>query len=116
MNTSEWKDTIRPFIWVEHDEEASVCLTPGTYKAALFSTRAKEGFEGNGYDWASLAEQFLHQHLPKIQNSIMFDPEAEMFCAYSSDKDALRTFITAFKDACDDDTVIQEVFSTIELD
>jgi hypothetical protein len=45
-----------------------------------------------------------------------FDPEAGMFCVYSKDKDALLDFILHFKKACEDKTLILDLFSRAELD
>jgi len=39
-----------------------------------------------------------------------------MFCAYSSDTDALKAFIISFKEACEDKTLILDLFSRTELD
>ena len=51
----EFEERIKPFFWVEHDTSYSVYLTVGEYLQEVFDTREDEGFEGNGYDWASLA-------------------------------------------------------------
>nr|WP_232231594.1 Imm51 family immunity protein [Paenibacillus sp. HW567] len=94
----------------------SVILNAGSYKSWLFGTRADEGFEGSGYDWASLAAVFLEEQMPELAEVIHFDPEAGMFCAYSSNKEAILSFATGFKTACEDDTLIQDLFSRAELD
>lgn len=82
----------------------------------VFDTRANEGFEGSGYDWESLALVFLTEMCPYLQDKIDFDPEAGMFCAYSKDKDALADFILQFKKACEDRSLILDLFSRAELD
>ncbi|WP_394355245.1 Imm51 family immunity protein [Hymenobacter montanus] len=45
-----------------------------------------------------------------------FDPEGSMFCAYSSDADALKKFIIYFKQACENNEQIQDLFSRAEVD
>jgi hypothetical protein len=112
----DFKEKIRPFFWVEHDSSVSVCLNVGEYKAALFQTREDEGFDGNGYDWASLAQVFLEELKPDLIEFVKFDSEADMFCAYSASAEALKAFIISFKDACENDTLIQDLFSRAELD
>lgn len=112
----ELEQQIRPFFWVRQAEGASVCLEAGEYLQSLFETRAEEGFLGNGYDWASLAQVFLQERLPQLQERIEFDPEAGMFSAYSSDTDALRTFILDFQAACQDQALIADLFSRAEVD
>lgn len=114
--TEEFKKEIAPFIWVEHNSEASVCLNAGEYLQEVFDTRADEGFIGNGYDWGSLAQVFLDEKCSVLQEKIEFDPEADMFCAYSKDKDALADFILQFKKACEDRSLILDLFSRAELD
>ncbi|OMF97005.1 Imm51 family immunity protein [Paenibacillus sp. FSL R7-0337] len=108
---------LKPFIIVEQDNGGkSVILNAGSYKTEVFAAREDEGFEGNGYDWASLAAVFLEEQMPELSGIVRFDPEAGMFCAYSSDGEALVKFATAFKRACEDDALIRDLFSRAELD
>lgn len=65
------------------------------YRQEVFDTREEEGFEGNGYDWASLD---LEEKMPELSDAIDFDPEGSLFCAYSSKVDALSRFALGFKD------------------
>ena len=114
--TKQFKNNIAPFIWVEQSSGASVCLNVGEYLKEIFDTRAEEGFVGNGYDWGSLAQIFLDEKCSDLKEKINFDPEADMFCAYSKDKDALAEFILRFKNACEDNVLILDLFSRAELD
>jgi len=116
MNTNDFETAIKPFFWVEHKNSVSVCLNVGEYKAEIFRTRKNEGFEGNGYDWASLAQVFMDELKPDLSDIVKFDPEADMFCAYSSDPEALKAFIVSFKDACENETLIRDLFSRAEPD
>lgn len=109
--------SVAPFILVEQKQGGmSVILNAGSYLSWLFDTRADEGFEGSGYDWASLAAVFLEEQMPELAGTIHFDPEADMFCAYSSSKEAILSFAAGFKKACEDDALIQDLFSRAELD
>ena len=112
----DFEKKIAPFFWVEHDTSCSVCLTVGEYLQEVFDTRAEEGFEGNGYDWESLARVFLTQQRPHLESEIGFDPEGSMFCAYSKNREALEEFILSFKAACEDRPLILELFRQAELD
>nr|WP_280114372.1 immunity 51 family protein [Paenibacillus camerounensis] len=106
-----------PFKLVEQANGGmSVILVVGSYKHELFAARADEGFEGNGYDWASLASVFLEERMPQLLELVHFDPEADMFCAYSSDRAALQDFILGFKQACENEQLIHDLFSRAELD
>ncbi|MCL1616423.1 immunity 51 family protein [Bacteroides sp. ET71] len=116
MDTNDFEVIIQPFFWVDHESTASVCLNVGEYKAEIFQAREDEGFEGNGYDWESLAHVFVEEQVPELSEKISFDPEGSMFCAYSKDKDALKEFILKFKDACENETLIMDLFSRAELD
>ena len=110
--TKQFENEIAPFYWVEQDHGVSVCLTVDSeYLQEIFDTRADEGFIGNGYDWGSLAQVFLDEKCSEYQEKIDFDPEADMFCAYSDDRDALSDFILRFKKACEDKTLILDLFS-----
>jgi hypothetical protein len=114
----DFTKAIAPFFWVDHEESKSfsVCLNPGDYKPEIFHSRADEGFEGGGYDWASLATVFLSEKMPELEDTVDVDPEASMFVAYSKDSEALKKFILAFKEAYEDEALIQDLFSRAELD
>ena len=94
----------------------SFLLTVGEYKTEIFETRADEGFEGGGFDWESLARIFLEEKMPDLSEAIKFDSESSMFCAYSEDENSLKQFALGFKSACDDDSLIHDLFSRAELD
>lgn len=114
---TDFHTQIHPFKWVEHDNSASVIMSDvGDYKQFIFDSRADEGFEGSGYDWQSLAIVFLEEQVPHLQDDISFDSESGMFCAYSDNVDALKEFILAFKNACENDELILDLFSRAELD
>jgi hypothetical protein len=112
----EFDNQIKPFFWVEHENSMSVCLNVGEYKQSLFDTREDDGFEGNGYDWSSLAQVFLKEQMPELQSQINLDSEGSMFCAYSNNKKALQEFAVGFKNACENDELINDLFSRVELD
>lgn len=113
----EVEEKISPFALVAHNNGSiSMILNVGSYKHEIFQTRAEEGFEGNGYDWGSLAAVFLEEKMPHLINILRFDPEADMFAAYTDNKDAMYSFAIAFKEACEDDALMRDLFSRAELD
>jgi hypothetical protein len=116
MSTNDFETAIKPFVWVEHENSVSVCLSYLAYKSEIFQAREEEGFEGNGYDWGSLASVFLEEQKPELIGIVKFDPEADMFCAYASDVHALKEFVLSFKQACENDEQIRDLFSRAELD
>lgn len=114
--TKQFENEIAPFFWVKQSSGASVCFSVGGFLQEIFDTRADEGFIGNGYDWSSLAQVFLAEKCSELQEKINFDPEADMFCAYSKDEEALADFILHFRKACEDKALILDLFNQAELD
>ncbi|UKS29586.1 Imm51 family immunity protein [Paenibacillus sp. HWE-109] len=113
----EVNEKINPFGLVSHNNGSiSVILSVGKYKHDIFQTRAEEGFEGNGYDWGSLAAVFLEEKMPHLVDIVRFDPEADMFAAYSDNREGILSFAIAFQEACEDDALIKDLFSRAELD
>ncbi|EDN9972417.1 hypothetical protein JTZ08_002824 [Listeria monocytogenes] len=107
---------LEPFFWIEHKGSVSLCLSAGNFKKEIFDSRKDEGFEGNGYDWCSLAWVFLNEKMPELKGKIDLDPEAEMFCAYSKNAMALQKFALGFRAICDDDEMMSNLFSQVEID
>jgi len=108
--------TIEPFILVYGESSTSVILDVGRYKHEIFLEREDEGFDGGGYDWASLATVFLEEKMPELKSDIGLDPESSMFCAYSKNKEALETFALAFHAMCENSDQMRDLFSRAELD
>lgn len=107
----EVNEKINPFGLVAHNNGSiSMILSVGQYKDEIFQTRAEEGFEGNGYDWGSLAAVFLEEKMPHLVDIVRFDPEADMFAAYTDNREAILSFAIAFKEACEDDSLIKDLF------
>ncbi|WP_337098817.1 Imm51 family immunity protein [Paenibacillus sp. YIM B09110] len=113
----EVEEKINPFgLVAHHNGSVSMILGVGKYKHEIFQTRAEEGFEGNGYDWGSLAAVFLEEKMPHFVDVIRFDPEADTFCVYSDNIEAILGFAIAFKEACEDDALMKDLFSRAVLD
>ena len=115
-------ERITPFNLLVYDEDPKnvrgsfIYYPDGEYRQEVFDTREEEGFEGNGYDWASLALVFLEEKMPELSDAIDFYPEGSMFCAYSSEVDTLSRFALGFKEFCDDIEAMKDLFSRAELD
>lgn len=114
--TDAIKDQLKPFLWVEHENSVSLCLDVGGFRDEIFLSREDEGFEGNGYDWGSLAAVFLDEKMPELKSDVDFDPEGSMFCAYSKNAEALEKFAITFRTMCDNDALMSDLFSRAELD
>lgn len=109
----EFEKRIAPFTWGEFDDDVSVCLSAGKYLSEAFEA---QGFEGSGYDWDGLANVFLEEQHPELIEQIHFDSEAGMFCVYSEDVEAMRAFISSFREACEDRDLILDMLSRAEPD
>jgi len=110
------KEEIKPFILSESTYNVSLLLNVGSYKNHLFQVLFKNEFRGNGYDWTSLAKIFLKEKLPHLKASIQFDPEADMFCAYSENKKAIFEFAVAFHAMCEEENLMKELLARANLD
>jgi hypothetical protein len=116
MRGMGFEKRIEPFSWLDHGEglfslTLYTCFRESSYKDEVFATRADEGFAGTGYDWDVLSYVFLEEKLPELKDKIEYDSENNMFCVYSRDKEALQKFALEFKAACEDDTLIKDLFS-----
>lgn len=103
-----------PFSWRSadgNDDFGVVLYTADEYKKEIF---ADFGSEGNGYDWEALAQAFIKREMPEAEGKIGFDPEADTFLAYSRDEETLRSFVTRFKDLCEDDEKMAKILSCID--
>ncbi len=100
---------IAPFTWCGYEKTASVCLDAG--RPFLQEIFAEQGWEGSGYDWESLARVFLEERCPDLIEKVHFDPEADMFCAYSDDMEAMRFFIRSFRQICEDRVCAADLLS-----
>jgi len=109
----DFDQQIAPFKWLDHgDGTFSVSLyAEDSYKEELFKIREEDGFWGSGYCWDALAQVFLNEKCPELESCLEFDPETLMFCVYSRDENALRQFVALFKETCESDTEIADIFS-----
>jgi len=115
---SEFDKQIKPFTWAGDEGSYQLMLdTSLEYKKEVFDKREDDGFcGGSGGDWDSLAKVFIKEKMPKLEDNIEFDSEAGMFNAYSESKTALQKFALAFKEMCENDKLINDLFSRAELD
>ena len=81
----------------------------------VFEQRAAEGWNGNGYDWTSIARVILAEKLSDLKDEIEFDSEAGMFAAYGP-MDALKQLGVELKRAFDDPDRLRDYLSRAQLD
>lgn len=107
---------ITPFVWTTFDGGVSVRLDCKKFVMDFFVSRSEEGFEGNGYDWASFAWTFLKEEKPNLIDQIKLDPSTEQFVAVSENAAAMKEFIDAFKVVYDDPKKTEALFLLTEAD
>lgn len=108
---------IAPFKRVEHGTSVSVILadTDMLPVAHVFEERADEGWQGNGYDWASIARVLLGEDLSDLADTVGLDPEAGMFAAYG-DGEAVMRLAEAMHAAYHDEARLRDLLARAELD
>lgn len=111
------KTTYTPFILLDSGEYRSLILSDQhmVEKFHIFEERADEGWNGNGYDWNSIAQVILFEQLPDLQDELDFDPEAGMFSAQGS-RSALERLGKAMSLAFHNEEVLRDLLSRAELD
>ena len=84
--------SFRPGTLVSHGEESYSLVYSDFPRAAALEAR---GREANGYVWQALVLYIIQNEAPQYLDALSFDPEAGMFCAVSSNLDALRAVARA---------------------
>jgi hypothetical protein len=115
MNTSD-KSTYAPFILFTGDNPSLIMSDKDMVnRSAVFEERGNEGWNGNGYDWTSIARVILDEKLPDIKDLLEFDPEAGMFCAIGP-MESLKRLGAEMKQAFDDEDLLRDVLGRAVLD
>jgi len=110
------KETYHPFILIDEDFRSLIMSdTHMVSKQDIFHERADEGWEGNGYDWTSIAHVLVDEELTHRKGDLSFDPEAGMFSAQGS-LEALQDLATEMQKIYNDDARIRDLLSRAELD
>ena len=99
---------IKPFNFYENTANEYYCITlyTGNYKFEIME---------NGNNWTALAIVFLKEIMPELLDDIEFDSEFNMFCAYSSNREALMKFALNFKKNCDYEEVFNFLVNKTQL-
>jgi len=84
-------------------------------RVGVFEERSGAGWQGNGYDWTSIARVLVDEKLPDLKDELEFDPEAGMFSAQGP-LEALKRLGKEMKKVFDDETLLRDILSRAELD
>jgi hypothetical protein len=69
------------------------------------------GQEAGGYAWHGVADALVRLKAPKLKKKIDYDPEASMFVAYGTDRDALAQLARLIHEAMADPAVLKEAIA-----
>ncbi|MCL2320747.1 MAG: immunity 51 family protein [Oscillospiraceae bacterium] len=111
----EIKERIKPFIFIEYENNYTLILTEGLYRYNIFKKRLRWGYKGNGFALRKLSEAFIEEKFPHLKGLIKYDEECDLYCAYSNDRETFLDFAYSFRDMCEDDEYIRELFKKIKL-
>lgn len=85
------KAAYAPGVLVEHPDNYSLIYSRFPSSEDVVAVFDERGLQGGGYTWHGLVVHLLNEQSPATLDAIEFDPEGDMFCAVSTDLDALRT-------------------------
>jgi len=86
MSDAEGEEYITPFRLVRHDDHYSITLSAGD---PYFDLAPSAGLSVGGHAWTAAAETEVRTTLFDIARLIHFDSEADMFAAWSTDRESL---------------------------
>lgn len=66
------------------------------------------GYMGGGYTWHGIIESMIRTRYPHYSKDISYDPESSLFCANSSNLDALQCVADCIRRALSDTAVLEE--------
>ena len=101
-------EELKPLRLIQTDpEKYSLLLETGT--TPVDDKIQELRHEPNGYFWEGIAQLLLQTEAQELGGRFDFDPEAGMFCAYSSDSDALRRLGALLATAANDEQRIADL-------
>ncbi len=77
-------------------------------------TLESKGFMGGGYTWHGIVEALIRTQHADYVDDIIYDPESSMFCARSSNLDALHCVADCIRNALADSDVLQKAIGNAD--
>jgi len=81
---------------------------------ATQDTLESKGFMGGGYTWHGIVESMIRSQHANYADDISYDPESSMFCARSSNLDALRCVADCIRKSLADPSVLDDAISNAD--
>ena len=97
------------------DDQGCLTIQAGTCLKEVFASRADEGAEGSGDDWAALTRVLIDERAPELADRVELDPDAQELFVFSADTKALRRIRTLLERLVDDPEDARTLFSRAEL-
>ena len=104
------KEMITPFRWLSEPGRYTLSLDAGLLNCNCF---AKNNMLGNGYDWETVASEFIEKHGLHSDKKFSFDCEADTFSMTSSSKKMLKEFSISFHKFVMDTSAFEEFLSQL---
>lgn len=73
-----------------------------------------KGFAGGGYTWHGIVEAMIRTQHSQFAADITYDPEGSMFCARSSNLDALRCIADCIRNAVVDAAMLEQAIANAD--
>ncbi|MEZ4861377.1 MAG: Imm51 family immunity protein [Caldilineaceae bacterium] len=73
-----------------------------------------QDFMGGGYTWHGIVEALMRMYHAEYVDAIDYDPEGSMFCARSSNLDALRCVAACIRKAKADPRVLEDAIQNAD--
>ncbi|GIH28420.1 hypothetical protein Aph01nite_67300 [Acrocarpospora phusangensis] len=93
--------------------------TPGNYSLLLNAGTTEVdgvieelGHEPNGYFWEGVAQLLVSIEVPDLESRFDYDPEAGMFCAYGTDRQALEELARRMAAVATDPDRVRQLVAT----
>ena len=116
MSASAQSDytTYAPFVLLDTDDRSLYLSEEDMLeKAYIFTELEDEGWQGNGYDWESIARAVLEDQLYDLDEEIDFDCDAGLFSA-SGSRNALEQLGRAMQAVYHDEDLLREMLGRAE--
>lgn len=98
------------------EDQACLSIQAGLYLKEVFETRADEGAEGSGDDWAALVRVLVAERMPELADTIDLDPDAQELFIYSDDAKSLKRLQSALASLGDHLADTTQLFARANLE
>ena len=98
------------------DDQGCLTIQAGACLKEVFASRADEGAEGSGYDWAALTRVLIDERAPELADLVELDPDAQELLVFSTDMEALKKLKILLEQLVDSPKDARALFSKAELE